>query len=184
MKIATTPALIVGFAAAFALSAGATYALSPVSRSGQPERTTAANAASAARTSFPGLIAATAEPSLTGLNGVRPGRPRPGTVARVTGPFDDRFTLNRLVFERSGVTGTVTVTSDVSDILELEAVAGFYDRSGKLLGTNRFVHHLVEDSHPHSGPPSELQKFTIAVPTGLRDRAVSAAVGIPVLVNE
>lgn len=178
MSIKVVPTLIVGVAAAFVIGAGVTYA---VSLSDQRDGAAAPNPSSAARTSFPGLPAATGEPRLTGLTRIKP---KPGTVTRVKGPFDDRFTMQKLAFDGSRVSGRLAITSDVSDILELQAVAGFYDGQGKLLGTNRFVHHLVEDSHSHSGPPSELQVFTIAVPTGLRGRAVSAAVGIPVLVNE
>jgi hypothetical protein len=170
-------AVIAGLAAALAIGPGV-YA---VSRAGQADGTTVPDPTTAARVSFPGLVARTGEPTLPGLNAVKP---KPGTVTRVTGPFDDRFTMQKLAFDTSKVSGRVSITSDVSDILELEVLAGFYDAGGKLLGTNRFVHHLVDETHGHTGPPSEVQGFSIAVPLALRDRAVSASVGVPVLVNE
>lgn len=136
----------------------------------------------AARTSFPDLTPATGEPTLPGL---ATASPAPGSVAQVPGPFDDRFRLERLVFDDRAVTGTVVVTSDVSDLLELEVLAGFYDREGTLVGTAREVHHLDESTvaPDHEGPPDEDYAFEIAVPAGV-DGAVAAAVGVPVLVNE
>jgi hypothetical protein len=143
-----------------------------------------------ARTSFPGLEPAAAEPHLPGLTSLRP---RPGEVVQATGPFDDRFVLRDLRLDAGTLDGTAQITSDVSHLLEFEAVAGFYDEQGRLLGTGRFVHHLEEGQghvdHDateagHGGPPSELQEFSIPVPAGAQGRAVSAAVGVPVLVNE
>jgi hypothetical protein len=89
-----------------------------------------------------------------------------------------------LAFEGQAATGTVRVTSDVSDLLELQVLAGFYDDRGNLLGTARFVHHLGTEGHEHAGPSEEGEAFTIPVPAGLGPQAVSAAVGVPVLVNE
>jgi hypothetical protein len=68
----------------------------------------------------------------------------------------------------------------------LEALAGFYDRDGALLGTARDVYHLDESTEDptHEGVPDEAHPFRIRVPADLQGRAVSAAVGIPVLVNE
>lgn len=136
--------------------------------------------ASVARTSLPGVTAATGAPTLPSLARLSP---TPGTVVQAAGPFDDRFRLDGLAMTDHAVRGTATVTSDVSDLLEFEAVAGFYDRRGTLLGTSRFVHHL-DEGHHHDGPPEEALAFRILVPVGLRDSAVSAAVGVPVLVNE
>jgi len=178
VRLSRIAAIIVTLAVAAAVGAGVTYA---VSRTGQSGPAALTKPATAARTRLPGLVAATGSPTLPGL---RTARPKPGTVARVSGPFDDRFTMEKLEFDGSRVSGRLRITSDVSDILELEALAGFYDRQGKLLGTNRFVYHLVEESQTHTGPPSELRTFTIAVPNGLPESAVSAAVGVPVLVNE
>jgi len=142
-----------------------------------------ADPATAARTSFPDLPAASGEPTLPSLSTVKPAR---GKVVQAEGPFDDRFQLDGLRFDGSEVTGTATITSDVSEILEFEALAGFYDQAGELRGTGRYVHHL-EGDHGHEeegGTPDETQDFTIAVPANLKGVAVSAAVGVPVLVNE
>lgn len=87
-------------------------------------------------------------------------------------------------FDGQRVVGALEVTSDVSDLLELQVLAGFYDASGTLIGRGRFTHHLDEETHHDDGPPSEHESFTIAVPMRLRGQAVSAAVGVPVLVNE
>ena len=76
------------------------------------------------------------------------------------------------------------MTSDVSDLLELEVVAGFYSSAGDLLGTGRFTFHLDESHSTASGVPDEAMRFTIKVPASFQGAAVSAAVGIPVLVNE
>ena len=139
--------------------------------------------ATAARTSFPDLVPATGEPPLPSLVTLRPPA---GTVAQAAGPFDDRFRFGRLRFDGRTVRGTTTITSDVSDLLELEVLAGFYDADGTLLGTAREVYHL-DESRPetgHEGVPEEARTFAIAVPRQLRGEAVAAAVGVPVLVNE
>lgn len=137
--------------------------------------------AAAAKTSFPGLIAATGEPT---LNGMQTSRPSPGHVQQVAGPFDDRLVFEDLAFDGKQVTGAVRVTSDVSDLLELQVLAGFYDKSGAFLGTARFDHHLGSEGHGHAGPPEEREAFSIAVPAEFKAKAVSATVGVPVLVNE
>jgi hypothetical protein len=147
-----------------------------------------APATAAARTEFPGLEPAAAEPTLPGLTSVAPA---PGEVAQASGPLDDRFVLSDLRFDGGVLHGVATVTSDVSEILDFEALAGFYDDRGRLLATATFVHHLAE-GHGHdeaghedaAGPPSEVQEFDIPVPAEAQGRAVSAAVGVPVLVNE
>lgn len=133
-------------------------------------------------TSFPDLPAPTGEPVLDGIASAAPADP--GTVGRIPGPFDDRFSYGALRFDGHRVTGTLDITSDVSDLLELQVLAGFYDAAGTLLGTARFTHHLGEDGHHHDGPPSEHEEFTVRVPRALTGKAVSAAVGVPVLVNE
>lgn len=89
-----------------------------------------------------------------------------------------------MAYTASGATGTIHITSDVSDLLELQIIAGFYDEQGKILGTGLYDHHLEEDGHTHAGPPNETETFTIPVPANLRGKAVSAAVGVTVLVNE
>jgi hypothetical protein len=144
---------------------------------GQP-----ADPRAAARTSFPDLEPGGDEPTLPALATLSPA---PGAVVQGAGPFDDRFRLERLAFDGAAVTGTVTVTSDVSELLELEVLAGFYDRDGALVGTAREVHHLDESTADpaHEGPPDETYRFRIRVPSDA-DGVVAAAVGVPVLVNE
>jgi hypothetical protein len=140
--------------------------------------------AAAARTSFHGLVPASSEPRLPRLADLHPA---PGQVVQARGPFDDRFVLGGLSLDSCGLHGGATITSDVSDVLEFEALAGFYDEHGALVGTGRFVYHLDESTpsaESHAGPPSERQDFTIEVPAEAQGRAVSAAVGVPVLVNE
>ncbi len=141
-----------------------------------------ANPQSAAKTSFPDLAPATGDPVLPSLDALHPA---PGTVVQAAGPFDDRFDLTGLAFDGKTLNGSATITSDVSDILEFEALAGFYDRDGVLLGTARDSYHL-DESHQqaHEGSPDEARTFSIAVPPSLEGEAVSAAVGVPVLVNE
>lgn len=121
-----------------------------------------------------------ADPELESLGQVHP---RPGQIVPAAGPFDDRFVLEDLAFDGGTVSGAVRVTSDVSDVLDLEVLAGFYDAGGVLVGSGRFVHHLIEDT-THTGLPEERQEFTIAVPSVLASRAVAVSIGVPVLVNE
>ena len=129
---------------------------------------------------FAGLAPATGDPELESLFRVHPS---PGTIVAAAGPFDDRFALEDLAWDGGSVSGAVRVTSDVSDVLDLEVLAGFYDADGVLIGNGRFVHHLTEDT-AHTGPPLERQEFTIAVPADLSGRAVAVSIGVPVLVNE
>ena len=136
--------------------------------------------AQAARTSFPGLAAARGEPELTSIGA---SHPRRGQILQAKGPFDDRFVLEGTTFDGSAVSGAVRVTSDVSDLLELQVLAGFFDERGHLIGTGRFVHHLGQ-GHAHTGPPEVREQFRIQVPGALAHRAVSVTIGVPVLVNE
>ena len=136
--------------------------------------------AAVVKTAFPGLTPASGEPTLAGLSHQHPA---PGTVATVSGPFDDRFDFADLTLNLEAVSGSIQVTSDVSAILELQVVAGLYDSKGQLLHTDRFVYHATEDGHDHEAP-EERETFRIAIPSELRGRVVSAAVGVPVLVNE
>ncbi len=133
------------------------------------------------RTRLPGLVAPTGEPMLPSITAAHPA---PGAVVVAEGPFDDRFTLTRLRLDGTRVTGALRVTSDVSELLELQVLVGFYDRDGRLLGTNRYVHSGAEHHEADSGTPSEVVRFSVAVPRSQRDRVASAAVGVPVLVNE
>lgn len=135
----------------------------------------------AARTSFPGLIPAAGEPELASVTAAHPRR---GQILQVSGPFDDRFVLEDTTFRGSAVSGAVRITSDVSDVLELQVLAGFYDLDGRLLGTNRFVHHFGAGDHPHAGVPQLRERFSVQVPAAMADRVASVALGVPVLVNE
>lgn len=166
--------------AAAVLGGVATWALGGEDGHTPSAAASAPDPATAARTSFPGLKAATGEPQLAGI---RSAHPRPGTVGTVPGPFDDRFDLGALRVRDGVVVGSLHITSDVSDVLELQVLAGFYDARGHFLGTGRFVHHLTEEKQ-HDGPPSEEERFTITAPERFRDRASAAVIGVPVLVNE
>ncbi|TFD83764.1 hypothetical protein [Cryobacterium fucosi] len=177
MKCMTPRAIALVALAAVLIVGGGAYALAA---SGAPGSSGGSISAGAAQTTFPGLAAPSGQPELESIGKARP---RPGEVVQAAGPFDDRFLLENLAFDGAAVSGAVRVTSDVSAVLELEVVAGFYDDKGALLGTGRFVHHLVDDGS-HSGAPEELVTFTIAVPPGIAGPAVSVALGVPVLVNE
>ncbi|WP_369045892.1 hypothetical protein [Sinomonas sp. P10A9] len=134
------------------------------------------------QTQLPGLTAPAGEPDLPSLEDTSP---QPGQAVRAAGPFDNRFEIDGLVFDGKSVAGAVRITSDVSDLLELVVIAGFYDAGGQLVSTGRFEHHTDADAgHQHAGPPSEIEEFTIALPAEAAGKAVSAAVGVPVLVNE
>ncbi|MEL4356782.1 MULTISPECIES: hypothetical protein [unclassified Luteococcus] len=164
-----------------------------LSACGSDEEPTPPDPSSAVATSLPGLATPTGDPTLASMEGLAP---KPGSVVQAKGPFDNRFTLSKLKLADGNLTGAVTVTSDVSELLELQVLAGFHDADGKLLGTARFTHHLdgahdhaaEEHDHAASGPATpnyfHTTDFTIAVPKELADKAVSASVGVPVLVNE
>ncbi len=136
----------------------------------------------APRTSFSDLRPPVDQPTLPSLATLHP---VPGTAVQAAGPFDDRLTLRQLSFDGSVVRGTAAV-SDVSELLEFEAVAGFYDRSGSLVSTGRYVYHLDESSiqpdEPHG--PGQLHRFSIAAPDQPPGKVLAAAVGVVVLVNE
>lgn len=158
---------------------GAGVAWSGRHHDGASGRGVSADPQSAIRTDLP-VTAPSGEPKLDGL--VSAG-PAPGTVVQVAGPFDDRFLLADLAFDGRFVSGVLTVTSDVSDVLELQVLAGFYDRRGAFLGEARYSYHLDEDTHTDAGPPDESLPFRVRVPRDLGG-SVAAAVGVPVLVNE
>ena len=109
------------------------------------------------------------------LIGLRAAHPATG-VTQVTGPFDDRFRFSGLRFANGHLTGALTVTSDVSEIIELQVLAGFYDRSGALIRTGTWEKHGEGDF----ANVDETLRFDVAAPAG----AVAAALGVPVLVNE
>jgi hypothetical protein len=179
--LSTTAAAV---AVAGVLGAGAGWVLGSSDGSGAGAASVQVDPATAARTSFPGLASATGEPVLPGL---RTSAPAPGSVEPLAGPFDDRFTWKRLALSGVTVRGSLLVTSDVSTLLELQVLVGFYDRAGDYLGPGRFTYHLDESEHggeEHAGPPSELAEVEVAAPARFRDRVASAVVGVPVLVNE
>ncbi len=81
------------------------------------------------------------------------------------------------------MTGRVRITSDVSEVLDLQVVTGFYDMTGRYLGQGRFVHHHGTNE-AHEGKPDPFLDFEVTIPPRLRDQAHAAAVGVPFLVNE
>lgn len=146
-----------------------------------PTDADAAPVAAVVMTEFPGLVAASGEAEVPSMASMRP---LAGSVVEAPGPFDERFEFESLAFDGATVTGVVRVTSDVSELLELEVVAGFYDDAGALIGTDRFVHHLGEEGHSAEGPEAPTEEFAVAVPVELTGSVASVAVGVPVLVNE
>ena len=147
-----------------------------------PDGGAAGTAASVAKTEFPGLTAPTGDAQLLSIARLAPAA---GTVQLAKGPFDDRFEVNDLAFDGVTVSGSVLVTSDVSEVINLEVVAGFYDSTGALIGEGRFV---LESEHGKTEGtaklPDESVAFRIDVPAVIAGQASSAAIGVPVLVNE
>ncbi len=179
MKLRSRATMVIGLVAVGTAAAVAALTLAGSSGGAGPGPGQTAIPA-AARTSFPGLIAAAGEPELAS---VTTAHPRSGQIVQASGPFDDRFILEDTTFNGSAVSGAVRITSDVSDVLELQVLAGFYDLDGRFLGTSRFVHHLGAD-HAHAGVPQLREEFSVRVPAAMAQRAVSVAIGVPVLVNE
>lgn len=138
-------------------------------------------APTAARTALPGLVPASGDPTLPGF---AVARPAVDTVTQVAGPFDDRYTWSRLRLGPARVSGELTVTSDVSDLLELQVLVGFYDAQGHLLDIARVVRHHSLHEDTASGLPDESVRVAVNVPERLRTTVAAAAVGVPVLVNE
>jgi hypothetical protein len=130
------------------------------------------------QTSFAGLPTPTGDPELDGLDSAQPA---PGKVTWVKGPFDDRFRISDARFDGSALRGELDITSDVSTLLELQVLAGFYDAGGHYLGEGRWTLH--SDDHD-LGHPDESVDFVVRVPAAYAGKAVAAAAGVPVLVNE
>ncbi|MFT3968747.1 MAG: hypothetical protein QM695_00325 [Micropruina sp.] len=87
------------------------------------------------------VSAAAPTSSQSPMPGLQTARPPQGQAVLVDGPFNDRFHIDGLAFDGARVTGTVVVTSDVSEIIDLQVQVGFHDASGALLGTASFDHH-------------------------------------------
>ncbi len=134
-----------------------------------------AEARTAAVSALSGRVVPTGDPVLPGT---RSAKPRPGSVVEVAGPFDDRFSVSHLDLRDGRVTGVLTVTSDVSELIDLQVLAGFYDARGTLLATSTY------DKHGEGARPDEVVHFAVAAPDGVASRVASASVGVPVLVNE
>ncbi|MHA7209419.1 hypothetical protein [Arthrobacter sp. MDT1-65] len=180
--MAPPSSLKLAFGGLAAAVAGAALTIAIIAPADAPTsgQTSAATEPAIVQTELPGLEPASGEPELASITTARPGS---GEVLHAAGPFDQRIALRNLAFDGVIVSGEVLVTSDVSELLELQVLAGFYDQQGTLLGTERFVHHAAGSGHTHAGS-SEPEIFAIAVPEAFAGKAVSAAVGVPVLVNE
>jgi hypothetical protein len=179
MKTSTRIATAVGAVGLAAVVGAVAVTLS--TRDAPAEAQVSAESRPAAVTSFPGLETADGEPWLASLESASP---EAGTVAEASGPFDDRFEFHDLALADGRVTGEVVVTSDVSEILELEVLAGFYDAEGTLVGDGAFVvGGGTEHTHEEGATPVESYLFEVSIPADVTT-AVSAAVGVPVLVNE
>lgn len=115
-------------------------------------------------------------------------RPLPaGTVRLAAGPFNDRFVVRGLRWHQSGrpsVTGTLDVTSDVSELLALTVSASFYDARGRVLGTtsHRMAPPAHEEAHP-IGADLNRAPFRLTAPPAAA-QATAAVLSVPVLVNE
>ena len=110
--------------------------------------------------------------------------PASGTVSKVTGPFDDRFTLADLRLSAGVVTSNLRVTSDVSEIINFEVTASFYDERGLLLGTD--TQQLTEGDGSAGKPAAENGgvELRLAANPSYLAQVASAQVRVPVMVNE
>lgn len=128
-----------------------------------------------------GLPTPTGDPELAGIRDLAPA---PRTVGRLTGPFDDRFTVQGVRFDGTALRGRLTITSDVSEILALQVLGGFYDAKGAYLGEARWNFVPPEEGHHEEGHPEESVAFVVTVPKALRTQAAAASYGVTNLVNE
>ncbi|PBC70773.1 hypothetical protein BX265_5330 [Streptomyces sp. TLI_235] len=113
--------------------------------------------------------------------------PGPGEVRVEDGPFTDRVRLTGLRLDQANaVTGHLTVTSDVSDVLALELRAAFYDTGGALVGTGTFHYQEEEESSGrHDGPHAGREGIDLTVAADhLTGTPAGAVLSLPVLVNE
>ncbi|MFF4760532.1 hypothetical protein [Streptomyces sp. NPDC001292] len=116
--------------------------------------------------------------------------PDKGEVRIEDGPFTDRVRLTDLTLtNKPAVTGHVTITSDVSDVLALELRAAYYDSRGRLLGTGTFEYQEegedAQGNEHHDGPRAAGDGIDFTLPAKhLAGTPAAAVVSIPVLVNE
>lgn len=120
-----------------------------------------------------------------------PAPPGPGTVLVEAGPFTDRISLTGLTVRpgtRPRVTGQLTVTTDVSEVMALEVAADFYDAQGHFLGSaaQALQGHSIggpehDDAH---GNPSESVAIDVGPGSPFQREASVAIVTVPQLVNE
>ncbi len=103
----------------------------------------------------------------------------PGTVQVVAGPFTDRIALDALVLADGVVTGTISVTKDVSELIALEVQVDAYDGAGALVGSEVLVVDPEDAEAYHS--TAGVVGYPLAVPA---TDAVTAVLSVPVLVNE
>jgi hypothetical protein len=119
--------------------------------------------------------------------GVSPARlspvPPPGTVTVVPGPFDDRFRLSGTSLTGRDVRLHLAVTSDVSELIDLEVTAAFYGADGRLLGTGRTTYAEGDGSAGKPAAENGGTALVVHLP-GTVGAPVSARVSVPVLVNE
>ena len=106
--------------------------------------------------------------------------PAAGTVRLAQGPFNDRFTLSGLALAAGSVTASLTITSDVSELISLEVAVAFYGADGALVGTGRQVTGTAESEPFHTTAGIVGLPLRIDGPAG----ASSAVLSVPVLVNE
>ncbi len=109
-----------------------------------------------------------------------PEPPAAGSVELTPSAFTDRVRATDLRLEagaRPRVTGRLTSVTDVSEVLLLVVEATFYDRDGKVAGTDTVTFTEAEAFH------DEPLRFAIRAPRAAAG-AIAARVTVPELVNE
>lgn len=113
--------------------------------------------------------------------------PPAGTVARRSGPFDDRYELRDPALTAGVASARLVVTSDVSALITVELAADFYDEVGRLLGSASAIYSEDEggESTPKV-PHAELDgvPLTVAADPAWRAKVASVVLSVPSLVNE
>ena len=118
--------------------------------------------------------------------------PLAGAVTLLPGPLTSTVAVEGLALEpgeQLAAVGTVQVVQDVSSVIILELDAGFYDAQGRLLGVERLVLRQPDFTRAWRAGTIDRQygaalPFRIEVPEGVGPQVASAAVAVPVLVNE